>query len=1056
MPRPDFMGGLLVKPPKKKKARTISYDTPRPRVPKTVHPKAGVLRRERTIERKKESLRKDLPILSPEQLAVVAPKYDFGAYVTREAKKRGLTIEQLAATTELGMSREWLLKHYPKLRKMPQQGVRAFLEQAPSETARRLVEQEVAKQRKGALAATLSPQAAALPELVKLANWEQHGASLGLGGGGRLIDPKAPPYTPGEQKLLAAEIDALVARTKDADPSDPQVAKDITRIKDMQTTLMMGIAGPNEGWRKWLATQITSPVNIMLGIPSGIHALATHPEDALSAMWEGTVHTVTHPWEDVLATGLTAWGAAGLAGLGVQAAKTGAKLGGIARSGEGFGKGVFEAAYGRAAPAQVSKLKTARALTQLGFRGPQAPRRTIEIDGQTLELGPYSQAGATRILQAAKDWAAKRPEAKSDLPWPGVTSVAQARARQSAIALAERRANFGRDVDLEVENQRAKTVIDKLQADDARTMNALNLAIAHPEQRMMVYNGLLRQGHSPSNINAAFSFLEREVSERAAKERGSAKKSIGTSAITVPLDTLNDAARLSLLYFNPAYIKNLPFNLIFNISERGIFAAKDLVKAMATLRSFDRALNRNINTGMRVKYSVSGSLPQEGSLLRPVTRTMGDAWSQITDLVPRRAAFFGSAARRGFHSQDEIRDLMENPKWEQIRNDVLREANESMVDYTRAGTTEMDRFLRHMIIFYPWMKGSALWGGRFAREHPVQTGLAAQIGPMGIEMAEQDIGPSPSYNLGIFQTGWDKELGLPRIGNPAAGNPLGTVADIAGFVGNITGIRPSRAYEPTEFLTPALDALVAAGFRFDPFTKVAADEYKTFGDLLLEQLVGQKGSAIPVFRWYQRFFGEKDKRDPSELLYPIPESSRGWSTQSIAELMFGPSAGVFVPQGGRVYNPKKGTALAAEEAVGSRREYAFLQAEQKAKEIVEKMRDVPGFPVSDFATKDGKLKPMFATALQRRTELNERLREADVLEDLPGNPKKRVLLTAQYAQELGVLKDWRVYEEMSFADYENVIEDLHKRIYGPLLVMEREINKAWKIRHGKELFEGSE
>lgn len=218
---------------------------------------------------------------------------------------------------------------------------------------------------------------------------------------------------------------------------------------------------------------------------------------------------------------------------------------------------------------------------------------------------------------------------------------------------------------------------------------------------------------------------------------------------------------------------------------KGLGRFSDL-KAMApeNLRSFEGAAG----TGR-----VVGSMPEpragKAAWLNRVTsnidQRIGGGLGKVLDDPYRLAALVGELRRLGVKPPDiealivqarqYLPDKPHDPnvpkqlfdvnspevtKASRIMTEASRRANNQMIDYGRLNAAE--RWIRDIILFYPWVKGASMYTMRFPFEHPNWTAAQNQIGQYGKQHTGLPI-DQPSIVQGSFKTGERNVPGLGKV-----------------------------------------------------------------------------------------------------------------------------------------------------------------------------------------------------------------------------------------------------------------------------------------------------
>lgn len=280
-------------------------------------------------------------------------------------------------------------------------------------------------------------------------------------------------------------------------------------------------------------------------------------------------------------------------------------------------------------------------------------------------------------------------------------------------------------------------------------------------------------------------------------------ESAGGRAALGVADTINNAQKFAVLYAKLGYIlPNLIGNLALNLVQQGPFLARNLTQTYRIAKT-DPELWAAIKTSMGEglfgsTFSGLGPVKVTSAAVTAGSRIFG----KITDTPYRAASFVHEAKVRGFTTTDDLRRLYSDPALRDKLHEIIIEANNDIIDYSRLSQIEQ-RWIRRMVFFYPWVKGSTRYAGRFVKEHPIQQGLLNQAGNFGTQYQQQVLGDLPSFAEGLVPL-TDQQSATPRVIDVNGVTPFSTPYETARSVaellnGNATGAVSS--------LTPAAGAL---------------------------------------------------------------------------------------------------------------------------------------------------------------------------------------------------------------------------------------------------------
>lgn len=241
-------------------------------------------------------------------------------------------------------------------------------------------------------------------------------------------------------------------------------------------------------------------------------------------------------------------------------------------------------------------------------------------------------------------------------------------------------------------------------------------------------------------------------------------------------DAINNASRAAILYLKPAYAApNIVGNAALTLAQQGFAAPHNLwgaARLNARLGAEDAAKVDEV-----VGAGITAALKSNTGLLSKTTQRAGNLWEKVVDQPFRRASFLYEAGKEGFHTPEEIHDLLNSPKFRKDLHKVTDRANKELIDYGNMGPIERE-FIRRIIFFYPWVKGSTVYAGRFVGEHPVQAAVTGQMGKYGAEKSDKDIGLRPGWAEAMYKSGGGSGNIIKTL-NPSSASILQTPADIA-------------------------------------------------------------------------------------------------------------------------------------------------------------------------------------------------------------------------------------------------------------------------------------
>lgn len=250
----------------------------------------------------------------------------------------------------------------------------------------------------------------------------------------------------------------------------------------------------------------------------------------------------------------------------------------------------------------------------------------------------------------------------------------------------------------------------------------------------------------------------------------------GRSAVKTA-DAINNASRFAILYLKPAYaIPNLLGNLAVNILQQGFAAPANLARAARADAKLGPEYAARIDTAMGEGVARAVSAHGQGKLAGVVDKAAG-GWGKVVDTPFRRASFFYEARQAGFKTPDDLKALLTDDAHHADLVKISQKANREAIDYENLTPVEKE-IVRRVVFFYPWVKGSTTYAGRFVREHPVKAAVTAELGKQGAAENLRELGPVPSYLEGVFKAGGG-------LVNPNSAAILQTPAQVAQAVAGL-------------------------------------------------------------------------------------------------------------------------------------------------------------------------------------------------------------------------------------------------------------------------------
>jgi len=240
------------------------------------------------------------------------------------------------------------------------------------------------------------------------------------------------------------------------------------------------------------------------------------------------------------------------------------------------------------------------------------------------------------------------------------------------------------------------------------------------------------------------------------------------------LGLMNSLQRTTGIYGRPiSYVGgNVPFNVMALMASMPVSTLRNAGKTFRLMRGSDeqRALYRAIasETG---ETRASGGLPDfyvqaqnrlQGAEQKATQaqRAAADVLSKAADSPWRVTAFLNNARKRGFRTDDQLRDLIREGGPE--LSDIRQLTREQLLDFDTLNPTQR-RLASQFLYLWPFMYASVKWPMMFAREYPGRAALAAEF--------MQDKGQNEPASIANL---W-KSQGIDL----STFNPVGPAADIA-------------------------------------------------------------------------------------------------------------------------------------------------------------------------------------------------------------------------------------------------------------------------------------
>jgi hypothetical protein len=293
---------------------------------------------------------------------------------------------------------------------------------------------------------------------------------------------------------------------------------------------------------------------------------------------------------------------------------------------------------------------------------------------------------------------------------------------------------------------------------------------------------------------------------------------------------------------------------------------------------------------------------QEGSMASRSINKLISFQGRHADNWTRSASFEYEAAKRGFKTEAQIKDLLTSPKKRALLDEISQEANNMAVNFATSAGEKAS--LGRGVFVYPWMKGATRYVGHLPANYPVRTGAMFQLGTHGYKETKKRIGVSPSYleRLGLVPFGKPKEKDgsmFVRIVNPISVTPTGTGASVLTTAFDLLSGKSAKESEsPLQFANPWIKAVGETVFGTN---SVTGAEYKGSRLAILpKSLLGSTASpALPMANIFRVAaqpgpIWPGGPKSPGLIAAPPEKKSPNWEPESgpwaaIVKAVMGPT-----------------------------------------------------------------------------------------------------------------------------------------------------------------------
>jgi hypothetical protein len=274
------------------------------------------------------------------------------------------------------------------------------------------------------------------------------------------------------------------------------------------------------------------------------------------------------------------------------------------------------------------------------------------------------------------------------------------------------------------------------------------------------------------------------------------------------LDNLNSAVTAQTVYYKIGHVGT---RALTNASTNIIQGSAN---PFETVKSF--GLWKQLSDEQRLQaMAASGqhgisAMPHAGTSLVARGATVGaNFWARRFDAPFRFNSIAYEARKAGYDTPAKFTQMLHDmqnqqglPAAEQAKlQGIAKNANREGIAYDRLNATERN-FISRGLWFYNWLKGSTMFLGHTALEHPGKMAGLGTAGVYGRQQQQAQLGTQPSYAYGNFKLGGD--AAHPTVADWSTFSPFATPASIGDVVAH-----PSMA---AGFLNPGVGALARLSF----------------------------------------------------------------------------------------------------------------------------------------------------------------------------------------------------------------------------------------------------
>ena len=234
------------------------------------------------------------------------------------------------------------------------------------------------------------------------------------------------------------------------------------------------------------------------------------------------------------------------------------------------------------------------------------------------------------------------------------------------------------------------------------------------------------------------------------------------------------------------------------------------------------------------------------ALVRHYIRTSPE-FKAVYKSLPAQTRSFEAAARK----------VLEGKGGPQFQRWVSKQANNALGDYLNLSAPERN-VLRNLVPFYAWYKAIAATTLHLAADTPLRANVLGQLGQVGKQWSDAQLGAVPSFLEGSIPLGKGKG-GTSRVLSTQGANPYATISQLLAGGGDISALGGNP------FLQALLDAYASdkqRGFNVPP-GQVASDALLS----ILRNLPAARVIAPPP---PSQLYPNRNRRSELESFFGVP------------------------------------------------------------------------------------------------------------------------------------------------------------------------------------------